>query len=279
MARQASSTGRDRAGVRARCSVFRLQPARAFTLLELLVVIAIIGLLAAFLLPTLSRSRDQAIRTYCSNNLKQLQVCWHMYVGDNEDVMPPNNFVYFVEVGVTNSEKLGEDGMTWCRGLAPMDTNEIDETTSLLFRYNRHPGIYRCPADHSTIEGYPDMPRKRSYNVSNSANCARDNHFRRSTEIKAPADLFVFIDTNEDTIWDSTFGTLPMGCQWEDYWLDVPADRHSLGCNVTFADGHVEFWRWRAPKTGLWVGEHSWCDEDLLDLRQMQEHIKGAGGN
>src|SRR6202012_1294909 len=104
----------------------------AFTLIELLVVIAIIAILAAMLLPVLSKSRATALSISCENNLKQLQLCWHMYYHDNDDVITPNNFVYGVTMGGTNSPVLSEDDMTWCRGLAPLDTNEISEATSLL---------------------------------------------------------------------------------------------------------------------------------------------------
>ena len=253
---------------------------RAFTLMELLVVIAIIGIVAALLLPALSKAKARAQNLSCMNNLKQLQICWHMYAHDNDDVITPNNFVYYVSVGTTNAATLGEDEMTWCRGLAPLDSDPITEINSLLYIYNRNAAIYHCPTDQSTVEGEPDVLRKRSYNMSNSANCAADNHFRKYNEIKAPTELFVFIDTDEDDIWDSTFGVLPANHPyWANYWIDIPADRHMQGGNLTFADGHVEHWKWRANKNGLLLGQRAANDDDLQDLRRLQQHIKGAGGN
>jgi prepilin-type N-terminal cleavage/methylation domain-containing protein/prepilin-type processing-associated H-X9-DG protein len=260
-------------------SVLRNRFSAGFTLVELLVVIAIVGIMASLLLPALSQAKSRAQTIACLNNLKQLQLCWHLYAHDNDDVIPPNNFVYFVTMGSTNNT-LGEDEMTWCRGLAPLDTNEITSATSLLFAYNQNAAIYHCPADHSVINNYPSLLRKRSYNMSNSANCTTDNHFRKTTEIRVPTSLFIFIDTDENDIWDSTFGVIPKDYPfWSEYWLDVPADRHQLGGNLTFADGHAEHWRWHASKRVLSLGQEAYSDDDLRDLRRVQDSIKGAGGN
>jgi prepilin-type processing-associated H-X9-DG protein len=174
---------------------------------------------------------------------------------------------------------LGEDGMTWCRSLAPKDTNRIDAATSMLWPYNTSAAIDHGPADRSIVDGFPDIIRNRSYNLSNSANCRQADHFRKYAEVRSPANLFVFIDTHEDAIWDSTFGIMPLGSPWLDYWLDVPADRHQQGANLSFADGRVEYWKWRSPKKGATVGGLTLNAQDLEDLRRLQRHIKGANGN
>jgi prepilin-type N-terminal cleavage/methylation domain-containing protein len=259
---------------------------RAFTLIELLVVIAIIAILAAMLLPSLTRSRQRAWTTRCINNLKQLTVCWVMYSSDHNDVMPPNNSVYDVNTGQPIP---GLDlNQTWCPGNARADTNTANVKRGYLYPYNASTDIYRCPADNApviTLEGdvLTDIPRSRSYNLSQSINGLGGPNaalswipsFQRYTQIRnpSPSNLFVFIDVHEAGILDALFGIPPPGSGWDGIWFDLPANRHQQGACLSFADGHAERWRWTAPKIFTRLGQVVGADE-YPDYRRIQSVIR-----
>ncbi|HEV2319338.1 MAG TPA: type II secretion system protein, partial [Verrucomicrobiae bacterium] len=83
-----------------------------FTLIELLVVIAVIAVLAAILLPVLGRGKQAAQNVTCMSNLRQLELCWHLYYQDNNDVLAPNNSVAFIDPG-TNVSTGNIQGVSW----------------------------------------------------------------------------------------------------------------------------------------------------------------------
>ena len=254
-------------------------------MIELLVVIAIIAILAALLLPALSKSKERALTIACLNHLKQLTVCWAMYAHDHGDVMPPNNSVY--DVG-TGQPIPGMDlSETWCPGNARADTNTSNIEMGYLYNYNRNPNIYRCPADKSPVEPRTGvtipMLRTRSYNMNQSVNGLGSPHhglywvpsYRRVTEIKdpRPEQLFVFIDVHEGGILDALFGIPPPGTVWEGIWFDLPANRHSQGCALSFADGHADRWKWKVPKIFRQLGQQVTPDE-YPDYRRVQSGVR-----
>jgi prepilin-type N-terminal cleavage/methylation domain-containing protein/prepilin-type processing-associated H-X9-DG protein len=270
------------------------RPAAGFTLIELLVVIAIIAILAALLLPVLSKAKRQAQSAICMNNLKQLTLCQHLYVLDNNDFFPPNNPAATFTV-TTNGDSFSYVLMlSWLPDPdAVTEYNPSNIINGLLFKYNTSLPIYHCPSDLSTLQAADGTPlpllRWRSYNMSESVNGNPDPEYSpdipawtKFTAIRhpVPSGLFVLIDENADTIQDANYGSPPVGSPYyeQNIWWDMPSDRHGQGANISFADGHVEHWKWVYPKDAYYDGQ-AVAPQEMPDYQRIQNAMKQLSDN
>ncbi len=219
-------------------------PRLGFTLIELLVVIAIIAILAGLLLPALSRAKVKAHSIVCASNLKQLQLCWQLYVHDNNDVLPLNEWFCNDRINCANEKD------TWLVGNAFTETSPTNIQRGVLYQYNQSTGIYRCPGDRATVRDLGKQLRLWSYSMNsymhNRSNPDYGFSYRKASAIRNPTSIFVFAHEHAGTIEDANFATAQPG-NW--YWQNFPATLHNNGNNFSFADGHVEYWKWVEPNT------------------------------
>ena len=249
----------------------RTRPGWAFTLIELLVVIAIIAIIAALLLPALSRSKITAQGAQCTNNHRQLVLAWSMYCQDHDGRIP-----------------VLED---WVAGnmTDPFDATNaallVDQQPSALARYVPVAAIYKCPGDKSVLVRSVSMNNRMNPTLPGFwLHGGGDQYmiFGKTQQILTPSDIYVTMDERSDTINDgslcvdmSNTGNADGIGASNPYWmLDFPAGYHNRSGRFSFADGHVESHKWCEPYILLPLGQaHAMHTSSTdLDAQWIQNH-------
>jgi prepilin-type processing-associated H-X9-DG protein len=163
-------------------------------------------------------------------------------------------------------------------GNAQLDDSTTNIQNGVLYSYHANVAIYRCPSDRATLIDSSGQPSTRSYMLNGWLNgpdwaLTLPPYVRtKYGALKNPAQTFTFIESkNCDS---GAFYACPYGYEYEneDKWINSPGDWHNRGCNLSFADGHVEYHRWRAPKSPAF-GVTANPPDDLADLRWLQARL------
>jgi prepilin-type N-terminal cleavage/methylation domain-containing protein/prepilin-type processing-associated H-X9-DG protein len=258
----------------------KLRDTRGFTLIELLVVIAIIAILAAMLLPSLSKAKEQSQGIKCMSNMRQMALGWRMYAQDNRE---------YVVMSSANGGSVAKDALNnyaWTKQQEDYSDNAynydptVDITTGPLYPYINSYLVYRCPADtsvinHNTGSGIVQLPRVRSISMnfyfggfggegaSSGAGVGPWGSlypvYLKTTDLTpnqspGPVDTWVFLDERQDCInWGNYLtdmsGDDPSNPGLYEFNEDMPGMYHDRAAGFAFADGHASIQQWKDART------------------------------
>jgi prepilin-type N-terminal cleavage/methylation domain-containing protein/prepilin-type processing-associated H-X9-DG protein len=249
---------------------------KGFTLVELLVVIAIIGLLAALLLPALTSALEQANRTACKSNLKQLGTALKIYATGSNGKFPS---LFSRAIGgetwggdwddefMINEQAREEDGNAGLK-LADLEPfqNNLHCLWLLVREGNATRDIFECPSDPDFESDSATMVPDDWWNFESVLNCSfsYQNQLGRTTKNNVDPKVVLAADKSPFRPEITAEDRKPENAAEDDIISDFNSPNHDWdGQNVLFGDGHVE---WTTNPTcgyadnNIWVRE-SWTDD------------------